>query len=110
MTRNARSAMRRQATRASHGDHRCAKLWAAARILQVFTASSLCAVAEYPNKASAQAYLNKLRHAGYFRTQRDGNREAVWTLIRNSGPATPALIRNRSAVYDFNTDMEHALT
>ena len=110
MTRNARSALRRQHTRAAHGDHRCAKLWAAARILGTFTATTLCAVAEYPNQRSAQAYLNKLRHAGYFRSQRIGNGEAVWTLIRNSGPATPALLRNRTTVYDYNTDVEYPLT
>ncbi len=102
----ARIALRNQCTRAGRGDHRCAKLWAAARILTSFTASDLVAVAEYSNKASAQAYLNKLRHAGYFRTQRNGNGETTWTLIRNSGPQTPALIRNRTAVWDYNLDRE----
>ena len=106
----ARIALRNQRTRASHGDHRCAKLWAAARILRSFTASDLCAVAEYSNVASAQAYLNKLRHAGYFRTVREGNGPTVWTLIRNSGPATPAIIRNRTAVWDFNLEQEFPLT
>lgn len=105
----ARSALRRQRTRADHHDHRCAKLWAAARILRSFTADELVAVAEYPNKPSAQAYLNKLRHAGYFRTARGIDGHTVWTLIRNSGPATPAIIRNRTAVWDFNLDQEFSL-
>ena len=109
MPPNARSALRRQVTRASQGDHRCAKLWTAARILTSFTASDLVAVAEYDNKASAQAYLNKLRRAGYLRTQRSATGETVWTLIRNSGPKTPAIIRNRTAVWDYNLDREFAL-
>ena len=110
MTRNARSALRRQHTRAAHGDHRCAKLWAAARILTSFTARDLVAVAEYPNLTSAQAYLNKLRRAGYFRVMRPSGGQTVWTLIRNSGPATPAIIKNRSAEWDYNLDREFALS
>lgn len=110
MTKNARSALRRQKTRAAHDDHRCAKLWAAARILTSFTARDLVAVAEYHNLQSAQAYLNKLRHAGYFRVQRVGNAAAVWTLIRNSGPMTPAIVHNRTAVWDYNLNREFALS
>lgn len=106
----ARIALRNQATRTARGDHRCAKLWTAARILGCFTASDLVAVAEYPNRASAQAYLNKLRHAGYFRTHRGASGETVWTLIRNSGPQTPAIIRNRTAVWDYNLDREFQIT
>lgn len=99
-------AKRNQATRAARGDHRCGKLWKAARILRRFTASDLCAVAEYENVRSAQAYLNKLRHAGYFMNSRNGNAEAVWILVRNTGPKTPAIIRNRTAVWDYNLERE----
>ena len=106
MPPNAYSALRRQRTRAAAGDHRCAKLWKASRILRRFTATELCAVAEHANLKSAQAYLNKLRHAGYFSSFREGNQEAIWTLVRNSGPKTPAIIRNRTAVFDYNLGRE----
>ena len=106
MPPSVRAAKRNQATRAANGDHRCGKLWFAARILRRFTASDLCAVAEYENLKSAQAWLNKLRHAGYFVNSREGNEEAIWRLVRNSGPKTPAIIRNRTAVWDFNLERE----
>lgn len=105
----ANAAFRRQRNKAAHDDHRCGKLWTAMRILRRFTASELCAVAEYENRQSALAYLNKLRHAGYLRNARNGNDEAVWTLVRNSGPLTPAVLRNRTVVWDFNTQTEYPI-
>lgn len=109
MPPTARSARRNQATRAKRGDHRCGKLWFAMRILRRFTASELCAVAEHVNKGSAQAYLNKLRHAGFLRAIENPGQETVWVLIRNSGPQVPAIIRNRTAVWDYNTGTEYAI-
>lgn len=107
LTRHA--ARRRSLNKAARHDYRCGKLWYAARVLRRFTASDLVAVADYPNRKSAQAWLNKLRHAGYFRSSRNGNDEAIWTLIRDSGPVCPAIVRDRTSVWDFNTEKEYAI-
>ena len=105
----ASAALRRSSNKAEHGDHRRGKLWAAARILRRFTASELDAVAEYQNRSSALAWLNQLRNAGYFVNSRVGNAEAVWTLTRNSGPLCPAVLKNRTVVWDHNTRREYRI-
>lgn len=103
------NARRRAANKARRGDHRCGKLWYAARVLRRFTVSDLLAVADYPNRKSAQAWLNKMRHAGYFRSHCNGNQEAVWTLTRDTGPVCPAIVRNRTSVWDFNNEQEYRI-
>lgn len=99
----------RAANKAARFDHRCGKLWYAARVLRRFTATELLAVADCGTRASTLAWLNKLRNAGYFRNQRIGNGEAVWTLIRDSGPTCPAILNNRTLVWDFNTEQEYPI-
>ena len=103
------NAWRRATNKAKRNDHRCGKLWYAARFLRRFTTSDLLAVADYPNRKSAQAWLNKMRHAGYFRSSPNGNEEAIWTLLRDSGPVCPAICRNRTTVWDFNTEKEYRI-
>ena len=107
LTRGA--ARRRARNKALRNDHRCGKLWYAARVLRRFTTSTLLAVADYPNRKSAQAWLNKLRHAGYFRSCASGNEEAIWTLIRDTGPICPAIVRKRTSVWDYNTEKEYPI-
>lgn len=108
LTRNA--ARRRSVNREANDAYRCGELWQAARILRRFTASELLAVTEYGNRDSALAWLNKLRHAGFFRTDKvKGQREKYWVLVRNSGPKCPAIVRNRTAVWDHNTEQEYSI-
>lgn len=107
LTRHA--ARRRSLNKAALHDYRCGKLWYAARVLRRFTTSDLIAVADYENRKSAQAWLNKMRHAGYFRSVPNGNEEAVWVLLRDSGPQCPAIVRNRTAVWDHNTEKEYPI-
>lgn len=103
------AALRRASNKAAHDDHRRGKLWTAMRILRRFTASELCAVAECDSRGAALAFLNQLRHAGYTRNSRNGNEEAVWALTRNTGPLCPAVLKNRTVVWDHNTRQEYPI-
>lgn len=107
LTRGA--AWHRAQNKAARNDHRCGKLWYAMRTLRRFTASELMAVADNPNRASVLAYCNKLRHAGYLRNFTRGQYEAIWTLIRDTGPLCPAILNNCTVVWDFNTDQEYPI-
>ena len=107
VTRNA--ARRRQANKGAKGQHKCGRLWYAARVLRRFTASDLMAVAEVDTRNATLAWLNKMRHAGYFRNTVPKSGEGVWTLIRDTGPRCPAILLNRTVIWDFNTETAHVM-
>lgn len=85
-------------------------LWTAMRRLRAFTPTDLVAHAATETVKvtlqRAQAYCSSLLAAGYLRAERKaqpGKREAVYRLIRNTGPRPPMEKRVR-AVIDENTD------
>lgn len=95
--------------------HRAAKAWQAMRILRHFTADDLLAVCEFEKRQrqSLLTFLGYLRRAGYLRAHygNPGRHEVTrYTLIRNSGPFPPAIVRNRTSVWDWNTETEYPLT
>lgn len=87
------------------------RLWQAMRIMREFSTPDLAATCELENHDSALAYISALRRAGYVRTRQSQRRQpAIHTLIRNSGPHCPAIVRRGTAVWDPNTDTEYLLS
>ncbi|MDC8012263.1 hypothetical protein [Tahibacter soli] len=88
------------------------RVWNAMRILRDFTVGDLLAVCELTNRQSLLTFCSQLRRAGYL-LQRRGDEprheQARYRLIRNSGPACPALVRKGTALFDPNTETEHPL-
>lgn len=83
-------------------------LWNAMRGLRSFTPTDLAAHACTDllevSKDTARAYCQTLLRAGYLKVERTaipGRREAIYRLIRNSGPRPPQERRVR-AVFDEN--------
>lgn len=83
-------------------------MWRAARGLKSFTPVDLAAHAATPEcpvtRDAAQAYCHVLVRAGYVKAMRKavpGKREAVYRLIRDTGPVPPRERRVR-AVWDAN--------
>lgn len=83
-------------------------LWNSMRGLKSFSPVDLAAHSTTPDVivtlAAAQAYCQTLLRAGYLRVERTaipGRREAIYRLIRNSGPRPPRERRVR-AVWDEN--------
>lgn len=93
-------------------EHRRGALWRALRILRRFTVFELMAVAEQDNKHSVLTFLGQLRKAGFLRAQA-GNRgrhePTTFFLIRDPGPACPAVLKRGMVVYDRNTDTEYPI-
>lgn len=86
------------------------KLWQALRILRTFTVADLLAVAELADskRKSVLGFLYPLRRTGYLRVRYVGPRgEAVFQLVRDTGPLPPALVRNHTVVWDQNTATEY---
>ncbi len=72
------------------------RIWAAARVLKTFDVVQICMVTEV-RRATALAYLGQLTRGGYLkRLNTDADAEPRWTIIRNTGPKSPA-IRGRGA-------------
>lgn len=86
-------------------------LWTAMRGLRSFTPTDLAAHANtdlvFLTTADAQAYCRVLLAGGYLRVERKASparkREAIYRLVRNSGPRAPRATRV-SAVVDDNTN------
>lgn len=86
-------------------------LWTAMRGLRSFTPTDLAAHASTDlvqvATADAQAYCRVLLAGGYLRVERKASparkREAIYRLVRNSGPRAPRAARV-SAVVDDNTN------
>jgi hypothetical protein len=87
-------------------------LWTAMRGLRSFTPTDLAAHASTDQVsvavADAQAYCRVLLAGGYLKVERKAAparaQEAIYRLIRNTGPRPPRAVRV-SAVVDDNTDM-----
>jgi len=83
-------------------------LWASMRGLKSFTPTDLAAHSSTPEvpvtRAAAQSYCQVLLRAGYLRVERTavpGRRDAIYRLIRATGPRPPRERRVR-AVWDDN--------
>ena len=88
------------------------RLWQAMRIMRQFSTPDLAATCELKNPRVALAYISALRRAGYVRTSqpmRAFHVPATHTLIRDSGPACPAIVHRGKAVWDANTDTEYPI-
>jgi hypothetical protein len=88
------------------------RIWQAMRIMREFSTPDLAATCELKNHRVALAYISALRRAGYVRTrqpQRGQHVPAIHTLIRNSGPKAPAIVRKGVFVWDPNTDTEYRI-
>lgn len=88
------------------------KLWYAMRTLRSFRISELIAVAEAPNRDSVQTFVGQLRRAGYIHPRhlnRGAHQETIFTLVRNSGPLCPAVMKRGTAVWDYNTETEYSI-
>lgn len=78
-------------------------IWASMRVLLTFTVSQLETVTEF-SADRIREYLRQLARAGYVRAlaKSSGVREAVWRLVKNTGPKAPrASLRN--GLTDLNT-------
>lgn len=75
-----------------HVHQQRAKIWQAMRILRRFLISDLASTSEVPRKHAA-VYLHRLRRAEYVREVQPRSRaaEAVYQLVRNTGPLAPRL-------------------
>lgn len=96
----------------SRGYHKRQQLWQAMRILRTFTAYELQAVTEAPSRGPALTFCAQLRRAGYLGVQygcRRAREPARYRLLRDTGPQVPWVIHRGAAMYDPNTDREHAL-
>lgn len=85
-------------------------LWRSMRGLKSFTPVDLAAHSSTPDipvsLAAAQDYCQMLVRAAYLRVERKaipGRRDAIYRLVRNTGPRAPVERRVR-AVYDENLD------
>lgn len=85
-------------------------LWNSMRGLKAFTPTDLAAHSTTPtvevSVEAAQGYCQALFRAGYLRVDRKaipGRREAIYRLVRNSGPRPPRERRVR-AVWDENLE------
>lgn len=88
------------------------RLWYAMRTLRHFRLSELQAVAEVPNRATVQTFIAYLRRAGFVAPRhlnRGLHQETIFTLVRNSGPKCPAILKRRTVVWDYNTDTEYPI-
>lgn len=87
------------------------RLWHALRILRNATAYDLMAVAEVPSRGHVLRFLWQLRRAGYVRSRpgRTNQEPTVYTLIRDTGPKCPSVLRRGTVVYDHNTEQEHPI-
>lgn len=87
-------------------------LWTSMRGLRIFTPTDLAAHSSTDlvivATADAQAYCRVLLAGGYLKVERKAAparaQEAIYRLIRNTGPRPPRAVRV-SAVVDDNTDM-----
>jgi len=87
-------------------------LWTSMRGLRIFTPTDLAAHSSTDLvivlKADAHAYCRLLLAGGYLKVERKAAparaQEAIYRLIRNTGPRPPRAVRV-SAVVDDNTDM-----
>ncbi|RPE81816.1 hypothetical protein EDC50_1018 [Vulcaniibacterium tengchongense] len=117
-----RNATRRhRAGKEARGTFVLGKTWNAMRMLRTFTAGDVAAVVEITTAESVCRYARYLVRAGYLRITRHGLGRclpATYTLIRNTGPKAPSVLRKRSsrmphrvavAVYDHNTETEYPL-
>ena len=84
-------------------------IWAAMRGLKTFTAVDLAAHATTEtvgvSPEGARAYASALMEAGYLRVERKavpGKHDAIYRLIKNTGPMPP-MLRRVEAVVDLNT-------
>lgn len=105
VTRNA--ALRRALNKGVR--HKRGKVWYAIRTLRTFTAGDLLAVTEQSNRQTVLGFLGQLRRTGFLTVSYGHRGEAHFRLVRDSGPQCPALVRNRTAIYDHNTATEYAL-
>jgi hypothetical protein len=89
------------------------RAWASMRYLRVFTGPQIEMVSDI-NYDNLKKYLRALELAGYLqrrRAKRNGSPagHVDWVLVRNTGPLHPIVRRDRSGVYDPNTDEVHPL-
>lgn len=84
-------------------------MWRSMRRLTQFTPTDLAAHSNVPDlpvsREKAQHYCRRLCAAGYLRVRQTaipGQREAIYQLIRDTGPAAP-VIRRVTGIFDPNT-------
>lgn len=80
-------------------------LWRSMQRLRSFSPTDIAAVSDTPSVAvgldDATAYCQMLLRAGYLRVERKavhGKREAIYRLIKNTGPHAPVVRRIRAVV------------
>lgn len=83
------------------------RVWQAMRMLRTFSVADLEVTAE-AGKSVAERYVRALSAAGFLRlvrprvSGRAGSRN-VWQLVRDTGPLPPIRRKDRSGVFDQNT-------
>ncbi len=89
-------------------------LWTSMRGLKSFTPTDLAAhsttIAVKVSTAAAQAYCQALLRAGYLRVERKavpGRREAIYRLVKSTGPKPPRERRVRAVIDDNLGEIVH---
>ena len=96
--------------RRQQADSKRQPVWQAMRVLRDFTTADIAAVCEIDKPDSVRSYCNFLVRAGFLRRRgRGGWHPSRYTLVRNSGPEPPAMVRNGKSVWDPNTGTEYPL-
>lgn len=79
-------------------------IWRAMRILKTFTLTELYGyVSALASFDTVKSYVVMLNKVGYLRSARKPNCKAVYTLIKNTGPKPPQIMKVKE-VYDPNVD------
>jgi len=89
------------------------RVWQSMRIMRRFTSADLMTTSE-AGETAVHKYVAALAAAGYLRlavarvSGRPGSRD-VWLLVRDSGPLAPIRRRDRTGVFDTNTQQVWSL-